>query len=293
VVLPDWDLPDHVLRRATCAMGADRCRALVAMSQSARRLVVRRWANRIPAADLAALESKMFVLNPPQEIVVDPSDRHYGDVPKLIFVGSEFYRKGGLALLEALGRLWQRGMRAWQAVLVGRLDSFGDRASRSTAADAERARTLIESMSPSVQHLVSLPHPEVLRKLSESDFYVLPTLQDSFGYGVLEAQACGAVAITTNVRALPEMHAAGGGLMVNLTLDADGEVHHDAAAMPRVIADLEDRLEAALVDALHMGGAERRMRAHSQQQHLQTNYSPAAHREALSRLYLQALRRTA
>lgn len=289
VVLPHWDIPDRVMARAIEAMAGDACRGVIAISESARRLLARRWNERLGTRTAGALARKVTVLRPPQAVIADASERRYGNDPKLAFIGSEFYRKGGLAFLEALARLHGRGKRGWSAVLVGRLDSHGDHASRSTPADAERARALMARMGPAVSHVPALPRADVLRLLSDADWFVLPTLQDSFGYGVLEAQACGALTLTTNVRAMPEMHCADGGMMVELALDADGEVHHDARAMPAVIADLVDRLEVALDVALSMPAGTRQARAIAQQRLLRERFDPATHAASIERLYRDAL----
>ncbi len=290
VVLPRWDIPDPLMSRAVEAMLADPCKGLVSISESARRLLERRWSERLGGRTATELSRKVTVLRPPQAILAEARARTYGDRPMMAFIGAEFYRKGGLAFLEALARLHARGRREWSAFLVGRLDSHGDHASRSTAADAARAQALLGRMAPQVEHAPALPRPEVLRLLTRADWLVLPTLQDSFGYGVLEAQACGAVTLTTNVRAMPEMHCADGGLMVELGLDADGEVYHDAGAMPSVIADLVDRLEHALERAIAMQPEERRARATAQQRLLRERFDPASHRQAIDAIYRAALR---
>jgi glycosyltransferase involved in cell wall biosynthesis len=289
VVLPDWDITDQQLGRATRAMAGDSCKKLLAISESARALVLRRWSRRVSRDLLQALEAKVAVLRPPQRILVDADARGYSSVPRLAFVGSEFYRKGGLAFLEALHRLHGRGIRTWSAVIVGRLGSFGDHATRSDASAERRARDLLDRLAPLVSHVESLPKADIIGLFGESDFAVLPSLQDSFGYGVLEAQACGAVTITTNIRAMPEMHRDGGGLLMELPLDPDREVHHDAAAMPRVISDLVDRLEHALETAIGMPVEACRARACVQQGLLRERYDPVAHRAALERIYRVAL----
>jgi glycosyltransferase involved in cell wall biosynthesis len=289
VVLRDWDIPDRLLQRAMGAMTSGSCKSLIALSESARNIASGRWLRRAKPADREVVESKLTVLRPPQRVIVDASERAYSDIPRFAFVGSEFYRKGGLIFLEAVNRLHDRGIRDWTATLVGRLDSYGDHATRSDASAERRARELIERLSPRVSHKRSIPKQDVTRLFGESDFAVLPSLPDSFGYGVLEAQACGAVAITTNIRAMPEMHIQDGGILVEMPLDPEGELHHDAEAMPRVIDDLVDRLEHTLETALSIPTESRRSRALAQQRFLRSRYDPAIHRATLERIYRAAL----
>ncbi len=289
VVLPDWDIGEAALERAVRAMRADSCRALIAISDAARRLLVRRWRTRLPADAAVQLESKVQVLLPPQAILVHADDRAYSPVPRFLFVGSEFYRKGGMEFLRCLDRIAARGERGWSAVVVGRLDSFGDRASRTSDIDRDEAQVILARLSGLVEHHRSLPRDRVLAELARADFYVLPTLQDSFGYGVLEAQANGAVVICSNVRALPEMVGADTGFLIDLPLDADGEVHHRAESMPAIKERLAAGLESALAKALSMHPDDRRAMALRAQRQLGDRFGVVRHRQALDRLYRSCL----
>ena len=45
------------------------------------------------------LERKMFIMNPPQKILTDKNIKYDGGVLKLMVVGKDFFRKGGVEIL--------------------------------------------------------------------------------------------------------------------------------------------------------------------------------------------------
>src|SRR6185295_3816948 len=58
---------------------------------------------------------------------------------------------------------------------------------------------------PGVVHLQSAPNPRVLKLMEEADYFVLPTLHDTFGYVALESLAGGTPVIASATCALPEV----------------------------------------------------------------------------------------
>ena len=51
------------------------------------------------------LERKMFIMNPPQKTLTDKNIKYDGGVLKLMIVGKDFFRKGGVEILRALDDL--------------------------------------------------------------------------------------------------------------------------------------------------------------------------------------------
>lgn len=102
------------------------------------------------------------------------------DAPLLVFLGSDYRRKGLASLLAALPRL------ADAHVLVLGRDRHGDRFRRLADVLGVAGRT----------HWLGLqPDPE--RWLAGSDCLVFPSHFDAFGSAVLEAQACGLPAVVS------------------------------------------------------------------------------------------------
>lgn len=73
----------------------------------------------------------------------------------------------------------------------------------------------------------TLPNPKVLQLLAESDFQLMPTIHDTYGYSVLEGFSVGTPAITTAVCALPEIMRSGeNGHLLPLPTDENGKWVH-------------------------------------------------------------------
>lgn len=263
------------------------CRRLIAMSDAAMHIARLEWASHSPK-DSDTLVAKTEVLLPPQAVVCTAASKPSNDVPLIGFIGRDFYRKGGLEFLTALDRLRARGVRDWRAVIVGRLDSYGDYASKTSRSDMDTALRLLARLGSHVHHQSSVSRSRVIEILTEADFFVFPTLADTFGYAVLEAQACGAVVISTNVRALPEINDRQTGFLVELELDERREVHRrdDVAIQKR---RLVDSLEVSIDTALGLDLSARRSLADKATSRLAARHSPEAHAARLSQLYATAL----
>jgi hypothetical protein len=163
------------------------------MSDAARSTAEQEWTALLPASEAADLLAKTCVLRPPQRIIQSGAENHDDGIVRFAFVGADFFRKGGLEFLQALHRLRARGRADWRATVVGRLASFGDYASRTTSADADRARHLIADMSDLLTHEERASGDRVISVMKRAHFYVFPTFNDTFGYSVLEAQVTGSL----------------------------------------------------------------------------------------------------
>lgn len=107
---------------------------------------------------------------------------HLGPV-KILFVGGEFYRKGGQSLLDAFHKLDSGSA---ELHIITR-----------TKIDQQESIFVYNDLEPN--------SPELISKFQESDVFVFPTLADSFGIVALEAMSTGLPVIATNIGALPEI----------------------------------------------------------------------------------------
>lgn len=190
-----------------------RCHGIFAISE---------WATRIFAdynigwEPLPSVVDRMRVL--PPTIAPDPrvQDRHPNDGPlKAVFVGRNFARKGGIAILRAAKE--QNRLRSpVHFTLISSLQlaegAHAEAKDRSLYDDDLRLLDL-----PNVTWIKEASNEKVREVMLDSDLLLLPTLYDTYGYSVLEGYSCGIPAITTNICALPEILVAGDtGCMITL-----------------------------------------------------------------------------
>jgi len=176
----------------------DKCVALLALSEYAVRQM--KHQNR-RFARLAELEDKVKVLYPAVRLRRE-APKPVPETLRLLFVGNDFMRKGGPALVRAHRALRERGIPV-ETTVVSALDWTPDDyigpPSREIVEEERRALR-----TEGLRHIPGLPNAQTLELMDEATFLVLPTLHDTFGYVALEALAAATPVIATRTCALPE-----------------------------------------------------------------------------------------
>lgn len=196
-----------------------RCVALLALSEYAVRQFRHQSRN---FESRAVLEEKLEVRYPAVAPRRQQPKELHADELRLLFVGRDFMRKGGPALLRAHERLRGEGVPV-RTTVVSSLgwkenDTYVDPPDRALV-EREHARLDQEG----IVHHRGLPNTEVYRLMDEAHFFIFPTLHDTFGYAALEALACGTPVIASATNALPEV-IEDGSCGYLLPLELDGEI---------------------------------------------------------------------
>lgn len=175
-----------------------RCLALLAMSEFGRRQF-RAQNKDFPGLD--EIDERVEVLYPTIEAAAAPKPP--SERISLLFVGFNIMGKGGPALLRAHERLRQMGLPVDTTVVSSLSWSSDDFLGPPSEAFVQRElkRLSLEG----VTHHSRLPNAEVLELMRRSDYFVFPTLHDTFGYVAIEALSRGTPVIATDVCALPEI----------------------------------------------------------------------------------------
>jgi glycosyltransferase involved in cell wall biosynthesis len=156
------------------------------------------WSNWVKGSlmqDYGVPEEKILVIPPGVGIEqwVPPPDgarearlAETGRLPRVLFVGGDFERKGGALLLD-----WflTSGQGRCELYLV----------TRTPPARAEHVPGL------HVYTNLKANEPQLLRLYAESDLFVLPTLADCFGVALIEAMATGLPVVATPVGGVPDI----------------------------------------------------------------------------------------
>lgn len=192
---------------------------------------------------------KLFVLPPFQDLTtaIPQSAVADGDALTLAFVGHDFFRKGGEALLRAVERSGEE--LNFKAIVIGRVagNDYATRYLDDVYMDGVRRRL---AENPRVSWQTVLPNAEVLRLLSTAHLGVLPTMADSYGYSLLESMSLGLAVIGTNVQASKEINAEGVGWRLDLPLSDDGYWAGIANGSKGAYEDAVEQLSLGVVTAI-------------------------------------------
>lgn len=209
------------------------CRSLVAMSQYARGKFIK--ANQEWSGLDVALPKVSVIY--PHFVERNPTCRTYDPPLRLIFVGNDFARKGGVVALRVMARMKfpvhldiVSGMR-----YAG--DVYTDHPDRARYAEdlkgLDRSNVTVHGR---------LPNAEVLGLMARAHVQLLPTLDDTFGYSVVEGFSVATPAIVSNVCAMPELVPPEAGAIVEVPIDQWGNWRDLGKRGER---DYWDRLDAA------------------------------------------------
>jgi glycosyltransferase involved in cell wall biosynthesis len=274
-------------RKLIEALARPACKRLIAMSLRALRI------QEILLADHADLRNeilgKTLVLHPAQRALIGTvADKGpIGDRIRLVMVGHEFFRKGGLPALRVLDRLIGAGA-PFHLTIVSELLT-GDHASRSGDAELAEARMLIARHPEAIHHHRALPNAQVMELLRASDAMLLPTLHDTYGYSVLEGQAMGCPVITTNVAALTEINNAEAGWLIQAPRNEHGDgMWRTAQDRERFQALIEEQLEAFLIEIMR-NPEQLRLKGARALQRIRDEHEPAERARTLEGIYRQAM----
>lgn len=178
---------------------SDRCIALVAMSQYAlRQMTYQHRASR----SLSKLIEKTRLVYPAVPPARDVPKRRNA-VPNLLFVGNDFFRKGGPAVVRAHKMLRASGIAVNTTIVSSLAWSADDYIGPPDPQGVEAAKR--ELATDGITHHGSLPNSDVRTLMAAADFLLLPTFHDTFGYVAIEALAAGTPVISTATCAQPEI----------------------------------------------------------------------------------------
>ncbi len=190
-------------------LAKDNCLGCMALSQAAYDLqmsALKKIETRLTEKELKAIQDKTIVLHPPQMLLVSQEEirMKFVDISTLemIFVGHDFFRKGGKELIDAL--MEYKGQYKFHLTVVSAIN-YGDYASQATYEEMIEYKELLLN-EEWITFYENLPNEQVLELCKKAHIGFLPTFADTYGYSVLEMQACGCAMLTTDIRALPEIN---------------------------------------------------------------------------------------
>jgi glycosyltransferase involved in cell wall biosynthesis len=282
--------------KSTChgvsLLAADNCKALIPLSESARQLQSR-FLEHFPE-HRETIEAKTRVVHPPQRPLISIDNQYQFPYEKngwltFMLVGHHFFRKGGAEVVDCLRDLKDRMGVDIRLVIVSKLLS-GDYATDSGRSDEDRVRALIGQHSEWIEYHSVLHAQDVLEKMRGCDVGLLPSYAETYGYSVLEFQACARPVITTDIRAFPEINNADCGW----TLPVDkkpvgGEAYFSSPEQRQALScSIRSGLDEVIRSIVDDPGQIRR-KGMKALERIQLSHSPEGYGEQMRSIYEMAL----
>ncbi len=277
---------DALTRRALEALAGKACLAILPLSQSAA-LMQKDLLKDYPAEYAQPILEKMRVLHPPQEALVDEvTAREYSEAHpiKFILVGAAFFRKGGREILEVFEKLVRKEKLPIRLILVSslRIENY---AAQETEEDIAWANEKIAQNADWIEYYPELPNADTLALMRQADVGLLPSYADTYGFSVLESQACGSPVITTDIRALPEINNASVGWLIKVPKNALGEalyatVEEREALSQSIRGGLEQIVREIAADPAQIA-----IKGAAALERIRKEHDPAAYADALRQVY--------
>ena len=284
---------DAFTKKAFKLLRRKNCSALIAISEANKNIQLDRM-ERLGIEGREEIAEKLLVLPPPQPVLITEAQLHekfatVEECVEFIFVGGHFFRKGGAQVIDSLKRFVQQGYKLHLTVISSL--GYGDYASHTTVNDMLQYKKVLisESWITWYEHL---PNAQVLELCKKAHIGLLPTFADTYGYSVLEMQACGCPVITTDVRALPEMNNTRCGYIFSVPKYPSTEAIYDTKeGLANLKAAVSAGLDAAFAEILACPSALRE-KAVAAVQKIATDHSPDAYAMKLSEIYERAVHHT-
>ncbi|QDY41841.1 glycosyltransferase family 4 protein [Candidatus Pantoea soli] len=288
-----WRNPE--LKKQLRQVAAPQCKAIIAISEATKNIQMK-LLEAFPG-EAAAILPKLHTLHPPQAVISDRPRSAAAGKRVFSFVGNEFYRKGGAEVVLAFSELLQEGVIDRDSVEVNLVGDLSNRyniahgAYQDNAAFYQQIETLINQQSI-FRHVAFMQNTLLMDLLRQTDVGLLPTWQDTYGFSVLEMQACGCPVITTNVRALPEINPSQAGWLLHCPLDEMFEISlRSAEEKQRIRRQVVAQLKQTITDILAQPESVRSRSAMALQR-IKTDHDPARFRASLDAFYQLAARAT-
>lgn len=269
-------------------VAAPACIGLIAISEVTRRIQLR-LLNNFPTYQ-ESISNKIRVLHPPQPLLASQPRVVSTGKLQFTFMGNEFYRKGGAEVVLAFTELYEAreiDEDSVQVTLIGDLSRRYNIAHRQFQ-DTETFCTQIETSLKSLsifQHITYVRSDEVIARLHKTDVGLLPTWQDTYGFSVLEMQACGCPVITTNIRALPEINPATAGWLIEHPINEMYEYEIDSLqTKERIRKGIVEQLKVHILDALQ-NRQTISQRSEQAIERIRIHHNPAIFQQRLNEIY--------
>ncbi|MBJ6724268.1 glycosyltransferase family 4 protein [Geomesophilobacter sediminis] len=277
------------LVKAMQALAADSCRKIIALSECTRNM--QEDLIQLFPEYAEPIRRKLCCLYPPQRLYVDSfaAKRLSLDGPiSFLFVGRDFFTKGGAELIKAFVRLVEEFHLPILLRIVSLLDA-GNYANLVSRAEIAAVQKTIDE-APWIEYHRELPNQDVIDLMLQSHVGILPSWAETFGYSVLEFQATGCPVITTDVRAFPEINSNEVGYLIEVPKNDHGEGLYMTKPQRDVMARIIQQGIETAVGKIFLDRSEVASKGERAIARVRKWHDPAAYAETMRGIYHEALR---
>ena len=186
-------------------LAAPNCKALLALSECSRNIQLE-LIKQFPIYE-EKIKNKLLTLHPPQELILNSYDEKNTYISnkefKFIFIGRDFFRKGGREIIKILSQLKLNF--DFKLIIISDL-RIDEPKYLMEENEIEKTKKIIEANSTWIDYYPKVTNSQVINLTKDAHIGLLPTWMDTYGYSVLECQACGCPVISTSLRALGEIN---------------------------------------------------------------------------------------
>jgi glycosyltransferase involved in cell wall biosynthesis len=223
-------------------LAQDNCIKLLPMSEFSKNRIVKDIEFLSSPNETEKILKKIYVIHPPQaELITEKEIKaKYNSNTKIniCFVGRDFWRKGGYISLKALKRL-RKKYNNFNFILVSSLLDDGG----WYVSEKDNIKQEILDCD-FIEWYEELENNKVIELLKKSHLGLLPTYGDTYGFSVLEMQACGCPCVTTDGFALPEINNDECGWLMNqANITADSSHEERLQEQEKIIENITNILE--------------------------------------------------
>ena len=189
--------------------------------------------------------NKTSILHPPQPILISEKafyEKHEKNEINFVFLGSTFFMKGGREVIQALEHFEDKYN--FKLTLISSLQP-NDWFTHAKWEEKDKWQEIIRQKSW-IEHYPGLPNKEALEKCKEATIGLFPSFGDTYGYALLEMQACGCPVVSTNVRAFAETNNNECGWVCELPVNEHGTCN--SADLESLSNILVEKLESVFED---------------------------------------------
>ncbi|WP_029991655.1 glycosyltransferase, partial [Tatumella ptyseos] len=190
-------------------LSKDNCKFINTLSKSAFDIQNKMLSSYPEFSD--AIKNKIRIKHPPQRINLFDKKINNSETLNFIFVGNDFYRKGGAEVILAFDSLISDGVISPRNINLNIVGDINKKTNYVLGGFQDNddffegiEKIIIEN--DYINHYSRLKNEDLMLLVSHQDVGLLPTWGDTYGYSVLEMQSWLVPVISTSVRALPEIN---------------------------------------------------------------------------------------